>query len=50
MNPRFAAAVDPIIEYVLDILERIGRNEVVDAAEERERLRNRFRAAEAEVG
>jgi type VI secretion system protein ImpK len=50
MNPRFAATVDPIFEHVLDVLERIGRNEVVEAADEREQIRNRFRTAEAEIG
>jgi type VI secretion system protein ImpK len=50
MNPRFAAAVDPIFEHVLDALERIDRGEDVHAEDERERIRNLFRTADAEVG
>ena len=50
MNPRFAAAVDPVFEYVLDVLDRISRNDVVHPEQEREQMRNCFRAAEAEVG
>jgi type VI secretion system protein ImpK len=50
MNPRFAAAVDPIIGHVLDLLDRLSQNESLDPEEERDQIRNRFRAAEAEIG
>jgi type VI secretion system protein ImpK len=50
MNPRFASAVDPIFAHVLDVLDRLSQNESVDAEEERDEIRNRFRTAEAEIG
>jgi type VI secretion system protein ImpK len=50
MNPRFAAAVDPIFAHVLDVLDRLSQNESLDPEEERDQIRNRFRTAEAEIG
>ncbi|MEZ6117665.1 MAG: DotU family type IV/VI secretion system protein [Pirellulaceae bacterium] len=50
MNPRFAAAVDPVFLHVLDLLERIGRNEAHAPDVERELIGNRFREAEAQIG
>jgi type VI secretion system protein ImpK len=50
MNPRFAAAVDPIFAHVLDVLDRLHQNESVDAEDERDQMRNLFRTAEAEIG
>ena len=50
MSPHFAAAVDPIFLDVLQILDRIGRNDGVVADVERESIRNRFREADAQLG
>lgn len=50
MSPRFAAAVDPIFLLVLDLLDRISRNEALVAEDERDRLQNQFREAEAQLG
>ena len=50
MSPDFSAAVDPIFLYVLDLLERISRSENREADEEMERIRNKFRDAEAQLG
>jgi len=50
MTPFFAEALDPIILTVLELLERISRNEPVQPQEERSFLQNRFHEAEARVG
>lgn len=50
MSPRFAAAVDPIILYVLHVLERIERNEPVDPADEKIRILGRIKKAEEDLG
>jgi type VI secretion system protein ImpK len=49
MTPRFASAVDPIVLYVLELLERIAQGRPARADEERDQILNRFRAAEAMV-
>ncbi len=50
MTPRFALAVDPIFLDVLDLLDRISSNEASAPEEESNRIQNRFREAEAQVG
>ncbi len=50
MSPRFASAVDPIFLYVLRLLDRIGRGDAISYETERDRIENRFREAEAQVG
>jgi len=50
MTPRFAQAVDPIFLYVLDLLDRIHRDEQPIAQEERLHIRGLFEQAEAMLG
>ncbi len=50
MTPRFASAVDPIFLCVLDLLDRISSNQVSSPEDESNRIQNRFREAEAQVG
>lgn len=50
MTPRFASAVDPIFLCALDLLDRIGSNQVSSPEEESNRIQNRFREAEAQIG
>ncbi len=49
MTPDFAAAVDPIFLFVLELQERIERNEVASPSHERERLRRWFQEAEQKL-
>ena len=49
MTPRFASAVDPILLYVLGLLDKISDNEPVAAEEARDGIQNRFREAEAQL-
>jgi type VI secretion system protein ImpK len=50
MTPQFAAAVDPIFQHVLELLERINRSERLDPSEEGRRIQNWLREAEAHLG
>jgi type VI secretion system protein ImpK len=50
MTPEFAQAVDAIFLYVLDLLERIERNESPQVSEERIRIRGHIDQAEARLG
>jgi type VI secretion system protein ImpK len=50
MTPTFAAAVDPIFLRVLDLLDRISRNQGRSPQEEYTGIQNVFREAEARVG
>ncbi len=50
MTPEFAAAVDNLFLYVLDLLERIERQEEPAASDERIRIRGRIERAEAKLG
>jgi type VI secretion system protein ImpK len=49
MTPNFAAAVDPIFQFVLELQDRIERGEVSSPSHERERLRLRFQEAEQKL-
>ena len=50
MTPEFAKAVDPIFLHVLELLERIERNETPVAKDERARVRAQIDRAEAMLG
>jgi type VI secretion system protein ImpK len=50
MTPEFALAVDPVFLHVLELLERIERNETPSAKEERSRVRAQIDRAEAMLG
>ena len=50
MTPPFSKAVDPIFLYVLDLLDRIERNEMPVVSDERVRIRARIDQAEAQLG
>jgi type VI secretion system protein ImpK len=50
MTPEFALAVDPIFLHVLELLERIERNETPSAKDERSRVRSQIDRAEAMLG
>ena len=50
MTPEFAKAVDPIFLHVLELLERIERNESPSAREEFARIRGQIDRAEAMLG
>ncbi len=50
MTPHFAAAVDPVFLYVLDVLDRISDNRAPQPDEVRQSLQNQFREAEAKLG
>lgn len=50
MTPKIAAATDPIFLCVLDLLERISRNQASSPTEEANRILNYFRQAEAQIG
>ena len=50
MTPEFAKAVDPIFLGVLGLLDRIGRDEPLNAEEERVRIRGALDQAEALLG
>jgi type VI secretion system protein ImpK len=49
MTPDFAEAVDPIFLFVFKLLDRIERNERLDAAHEREVLRGKFQDADSKL-
>ena len=50
MSPEFAKAVDPFFIYVLDLLDRIGRNEEPDSSDEQVRIRGHLDRAEQRLG
>ena len=50
MTPKIATATDPIFLCVLDLLDRISRNQASAPAEEANRILNYFREAEAQIG
>jgi type VI secretion system protein ImpK len=50
MTPQFAKAVDPIFMQVLNLLERIGRDESPSPQDERARIRGYLDQAEAMLG
>lgn len=50
MTPKLAQAVDPIFLHVLDLLERINRNESTSPQDDRLRIRALIDQAEAIVG
>ncbi len=50
MTPKFAQAVDPVFLHVLDLIDRIGRNERTSAADERIRIIALIDQAEALIG
>ena len=50
MTPKFAAATDPIFICVLDLLDRISRNQASSPEDEASLILNHFREAEAQVG
>ena len=50
MTPDFSYAIDPIFTYVIETLDQISHNQGVAAEEVRQRLDNRFREAEAQLG
>jgi type VI secretion system protein ImpK len=50
MTPKFAAAVDPVFQHVLQLLRRISDNEMIDAAGEQQQIRDLISHAEARLG
>jgi type VI secretion system protein ImpK len=50
MSPEFAKAVDPVFEYVLELLDRIDAAQEIDAERERQRILRVLDRAEAELG
>lgn len=46
MTPDFSIAVDPIFQHALELLDRVGRNDVATPNEEREWIRRWFTIAE----
>ncbi len=50
MSPDFALATDPVFLHVIDLLERINRNEAREPGAEREGIENSLRDAEARLG
>ena len=50
MTPEFAKAADPVFLYVLELLDRIERNEPLVVADERMRVRAAIDRAEAMLG
>jgi len=50
MTPQFARAVDPVFLHVLQLLDRISRDERVAPEDERLRIRGALDKAEAELG
>lgn len=50
MTPNFAAAVDPFIVYVVNLLDRIGEDEEPDPEEEHTRIRSLLDRAENQLG
>jgi type VI secretion system protein ImpK len=50
MTPEFAKAIDPVFLGVLGLLDRIGRDEPLNAEEERVRIRGALDQAEAMLG
>ena len=50
MTPKFASATDPIFLCVLDLLDRISRNQASSPEDEAGLILNHFREAEAQVG
>ncbi len=50
MSPDFASAVDPIFLHVIDLLDRISRNQCSRPETERDGVENCLRDAEAQLG
>ena len=50
MTPKYARCVDPIISYVLELLDRIERGTEPDPARENSEIKKLFNKAEAEFG
>lgn len=50
MTPKFAKAVDPVFLGVLDLLERIERNQPIAVADERIRIEKKLSHAESLLG
>lgn len=50
MTPQFAKAVDPVFMYVLELLERIGKDENPPPEQERLKIRKKLDDAEAALG
>ncbi len=50
MTPQFSRAVDPIFLYVLNLLDRISKEEQLNVQEERLKIRSRLEEAVAIVG
>jgi len=50
MSPHFAKAVDPIFLYVLDLLDRISRNETTEPELERAKITKHLATAETKLG
>lgn len=50
MTPHFAKAIDPVFLHVLDLLGRIEKNIPVNGQEEKSRISNLLRNAEAQLG
>ncbi len=50
MSPEFAAAVDPVVRHLLDLVDRMTAGEVVDPQDVRRRVVDRLERAEAMVG
>ena len=50
MTPKFAKAVDNVFLGVLDLLERIERNQSINVSDERTRIQKRIDNAEAQLG
>lgn len=49
MTPEFAAAVDPIIVYVVNLIDRIGENQEPNPQEEHDRVRALLDRAEGQL-
>lgn len=50
MTPKFSEAVDPVFEYVLDLLDQIERRESVRPEQEHERIRRLLDQGAAKLG
>ena len=50
MSPTFSTAIDPVFEHVLNLLERIEKNEAKSPQEERQAIMNRLSNSDAQLG
>ena len=50
MSPTFSSAIDPVFEHVLNLLERIEKNEAKSPQDERQSIMNRLSNADAQLG